>query len=90
MHVAAWYRGSPEPKFIEFGELDELLSVGQTLNASKFYRCRLNDVREKTLQKFYSLQNFGASGDSLGQNSPISAMMYGNVASINRPNFVPF
>jgi len=46
---------------------------------------------EKSVTKFfYTLQYFGAPGDLLGQNSPISAMMYSKAPSINLPNFVPF
>jgi len=44
MHVAAWYRGTPGPKFTKIG--DDLLRTNAPHRA-KFYRTEPNDVQEK-------------------------------------------
>jgi len=40
--------------------------------------------------QFYTLQYFGATGDSLGQRSPLSALMYSKAPSINLSSPVDF
>ena len=42
MHVAAWYHGTPGPKFTKFAEW---VSIGQTPNATKYRRAPTKSMR---------------------------------------------
>jgi len=59
----------------------------------KFQCARPSDVRKKRYNVFYNcytLQYFGATGDSLGQRSPLLALMHRKAPSINLSSLVDF
>jgi len=84
-HVATWYHGPADRSSPNSGNV----SIGQThpwqISSHSAKRCT-----RKALQKFYTLHYFGTPGESLGQTSPISVVMYMKAPSIKVPNFVPF
>ena len=80
--------GSPEKSSRNSGNKCQL---ARPPNAAKFYRARLNGVREKRYNFFTPFTILAPQGDPLGKRSPIWVVMYSWAPSINKLlNFVLF